>query len=656
MALAHDAQSFLDFTSSNSFTHTPVGTPRAVMVSIAVSTLSTDNVSGVTYGGVTMHRVNTAVDTATEPARVYQYFLGSNIPTGAQTVAVTVASGISTKTAWCQTFTASTDCQVVSTAKLEDDTTNPFVYMGTMAGFSGIVTGIYYSGISTASSLTAGVGYTKLTGSAAGGRTFTASSCTCAYGAKSGIGILMEWTATVDDCAFAAAAIAEKPSAYGVEDFPATGTWVCPPGVTSVFVVCRGGGGGGGGVAADTNKASAGGAGGQIAYKVVTVTPGTTYTVTVGAAGTAGASTGTNGGAGGDTWFNTITEVIAKGGAGGQSFENGFTGGAGSTTGGIGDTVRAGGSGGNGGNFAGSGGGGEGGNYNATGANGGNGATGVGGAGGATTWGGGGNGGAGSTNSPGVAGSVPGGGGSGASTTVTTNRAGAAGGAGNVRLIYLVPAMTNLTDNFNDNSINTALYTITNDGAASTVESGTQFNQTSTTTANQYTRETTKAPYDCTGTFASIQLVSAGNTALATFEANFNLVNFNNTANFINVNINAGNIFFNAFTDGGSISLGSGVTYNAGVHKYLRFREASGILYIEYSTSGIEGSFANLITPVNLPMPLWAVTYNLNTGTYGTEASTSTFVWDNLNILAVAVFIAPQPLTIQQARKRASFF
>lgn len=128
------------------------------------------------------------------------------------------------------------------------------------------------------------------------------------------------------------------------QSFTSTGTWVCPPGVNSVIAECWGGGGAGG-VASGTASGAGGGAGGQYAIKVVAVTAGTSYTVTVATAAVAVITGGvvTNGS---DSWFNTTGTVIAKGGAGGAD-ATGTTGagGAGSTTGGIGDTVFAGGSG-----------------------------------------------------------------------------------------------------------------------------------------------------------------------------------------------------------------------------------------------------------------------------------------------------------------------
>jgi len=207
-----------------------------------------------------------------------------------------------------------------------------------------------------------------------------------------------------------------------------TTAWVAPPGVTSIDVVARGSGGGGGGVAVDTSKSSGGGAGGAYAASTgVTVIPGNTYNLTVGTAGTAGAATGGNGGDGGASSFGT-TLVVAEGGAGGQSYENGKAGGNGSTASSTGNTLWPGGDAGDGGDDNTGGGGGEGAGSTS--------------AGGSTTTvtGGtgtdGGTGGDGGTNNPGLGGTAPGGGGGGAGTSSTSNRAGGAGALGSVSITY----------------------------------------------------------------------------------------------------------------------------------------------------------------------------------------------------------------------------
>ena len=156
----------------------------------------------------------------------------------------------------------------------------------------------------------------------------------------------------------------------GNQSFTSTGTstFTVPAGVTQVSVVCVGAGG----KAGIGNSGQAGG-GGALAYKNnITVTPGSTATITVGAPGN---HSGNNGNAGGLSKFtyNSVDYAIANGGGGGNgNGESGGNPGAGGTIGGSND---GGGNGGAGGqdtqNYGGPGGGGAGG-YTG---NGGNGAT-----------------------------------------------------------------------------------------------------------------------------------------------------------------------------------------------------------------------------------------------------------------------------------------
>lgn len=97
-ALGHTA------ASAFTWTHTPTGTPKGVVVAITQPLGSTDEVSAVTYGGVALSRVRSTARTTTEAMRVYLYFLGSGIPTGAQTVSVT-STGTTAKQGHCFTMT-----------------------------------------------------------------------------------------------------------------------------------------------------------------------------------------------------------------------------------------------------------------------------------------------------------------------------------------------------------------------------------------------------------------------------------------------------------------------------------------------------------------------------------------------------------------------
>lgn len=83
----------------------------------------------------------------------------------------------------------------------------------------------------------------------------------------------------------------------GTQTFTSSGTWTAPAGVTAVTATVVGGGGGGGASGNSTansnyNFPAGGGAGGVVTTERVTVTPGTTYSVVVGAGGSKGVSTG----------------------------------------------------------------------------------------------------------------------------------------------------------------------------------------------------------------------------------------------------------------------------------------------------------------------------------------------------------------------------
>jgi hypothetical protein len=220
--------------------------------------------------------------------------------------------------------------------------------------------------------------------------------------------------------------------------FSSSGSWVCPPGVTSITVECWGGGGAGGG-ATGNPAAGGGGAGGAYVRKVVTVVPGTSYTVTVGGIKTATANSSAATNAGNPSWFWNTTTVYAAGGPGGAPATSNNTngnGGTGTTTGSIGDVVYAGGNGANGNYTGGTPGGAGGGGAGSTG-NGGNASGGTGGTGTSLNGGNGANGVANST--AGAAGSNYGGGGSGGKANNNFDRAGGSGAQGFVYISWDLP-------------------------------------------------------------------------------------------------------------------------------------------------------------------------------------------------------------------------
>jgi len=207
------------------------------------------------------------------------------------------------------------------------------------------------------------------------------------------------------------------------QTFAVSGTWVCPAGVTSVTVECWGAGGAGSTMT--LNGVGGGGGGGAYSQKIITVSPGTSYTYTVGA----GSSSSS---AGGDSWFQSATTVMAKGGSSGaNNSATGATGGLSSA--GFGTTKYNGGNG-KTGNTSGTNYGGGGGSSAGAAADGTSATTQT----GAIAPVGGGNGGDGrfSTQGNGSNGNSPGGGGGGAFRTSTLTRSGGSGANGQIKITY----------------------------------------------------------------------------------------------------------------------------------------------------------------------------------------------------------------------------
>ena len=224
-------------------------------------------------------------------------------------------------------------------------------------------------------------------------------------------------------------------STLGGTVYSSSNTFTPPAGVYNVKVECWGGGGGGGGNTSVGAIVAAGGGGGG-AYKLnssVAVTPGTPYTITVGAGGTGGPSTngvaaGTGGTSSGVFGGTTVSAVGGAGGLGTNSTGVGGAGGVGTFNGGTGGT--------GGGTYSGSGGGSAGFASNGNNGSSTNVAT------AAVAGGGTGAAGVGSANN-GNTGGVPGGGGSG-STGFLSAKTGGAGGAGQVIISFILPTITSL--------------------------------------------------------------------------------------------------------------------------------------------------------------------------------------------------------------------
>src|SRR3954469_22408706 len=208
MAVAFDALSVSGlFTNSAAWTHTPVGTPSGVIVYIVRDSGSTDNITAVTYGGVAMNRQAFTIHSGTEGGIVYSYFLGSGIPSGAQSVHITYTS-IASCQAYAITVTAASDTGGVT------NQTDGFT------GNSAVVDPSFTLPLSSRSSfcslaLFSGqnqpTGISPLTGWTAQDETdFGSQTAACyTYNTIGTADVTAGWTQTASDACYAALAIAE---------------------------------------------------------------------------------------------------------------------------------------------------------------------------------------------------------------------------------------------------------------------------------------------------------------------------------------------------------------------------------------------------------------------------------------------------------------
>lgn len=207
MAVAFDAFSNVAAgTGTLSWTHTPVGTPRAVKVDI-VENGGVNGVASVTYGGVPLELVAENAKTSGEAGTVITYFLGKNIPTGAQTVTVTVNDAVlkracaTTLTAAADTCWSSADISIAS-----DSIVSPSATLN-LLGKTSFVSLALHSGQGAVGGITPLTGWTSRLetdfGAQVGGW-YT-------YNTIASANVACGWTQTADDAVAIALAITEAP-------------------------------------------------------------------------------------------------------------------------------------------------------------------------------------------------------------------------------------------------------------------------------------------------------------------------------------------------------------------------------------------------------------------------------------------------------------
>lgn len=207
-AVAYDAYSAgTPGTGNQSWTHTPVGTPRAVVVYVICALAGVDEVSGVTYGGVAMAEVSGSpvVKVAAEAMTVHAFFLGANIPTGAQTVTITMSATTTYKGGHAYTLTGAADTEIIATQTISSNSVaNPSATLSLVGRSAWAALG----GVSGQDAATGTTPFANWTGryEAAGG---AQTGLTYTYDTVSTADVSAGWTQTADDAVMVAVAVGE---------------------------------------------------------------------------------------------------------------------------------------------------------------------------------------------------------------------------------------------------------------------------------------------------------------------------------------------------------------------------------------------------------------------------------------------------------------
>jgi len=195
------------------------------------------------------------------------------------------------------------------------------------------------------------------------------------------------------------------------------------------------------------------------------------------------------------------------------------------------------------------------------------------------------------------------------------------------------PAMSTLTDNFDDNSENGSIWPGSYNSSATRAETGGQLVITlaNLTGGSNYCGYVSAA-YNMTSDAAYVQVAQVGNTATGADTG----IQLNYTSSdFVNWIEEAGTLFAEKTVAGVNTVVGS-FAYNASTHAWWRIRESAGTTFWDTSTDG--SSWTNRFSAAN-PIPVTSLQVNVFAGTYQSETSPGTAKFDNFNTVPAAVTV-----------------
>jgi hypothetical protein len=187
-----------------------------------------------------------------------------------------------------------------------------------------------------------------------------------------------------------------------------------------------------------------------------------------------------------------------------------------------------------------------------------------------------------------------------------------------------------LFDNFDDNSLDPAKWS--NYGSTHVNETQGQLRITTSAGGSAYYGIVSLSGYDLTASYSQIEIVSPG---LIKFIYSLQLIFSLNkdSNNYINFTINGYNQTIEAQKSvAGVFSIAASVPYSSLTHRFLRFRQATGTVFWEYSSNGTTWS---TLYSVATPFVITSLFPNIEAGTFNAEKESTTVVFDNYNIVPI---------------------
>ncbi len=191
---------------------------------------------------------------------------------------------------------------------------------------------------------------------------------------------------------------------------------------------------------------------------------------------------------------------------------------------------------------------------------------------------------------------------------------------------YASAPTATLVDDWSTGSIDSGRWV--NWGGSNATVSAQQFTATSNAGGGYYGIDSSNA-YNLTNSSVVTQVVNAGNQSLGSWEVFplYTIVDGDNSNQFFFF-IGENKIRAYKKVNGTSNWLAQD-DYNPAVHKWFRIRESAGTTYFDTSADG--GTWSNFASVAN-PFPVSSMIVGQQVGTWSSEASTTSAIFDNFNV------------------------